>query len=198
MRLVSSSFALALLGLAACGSQSADTGSSGTTTTTTSTNTDPGGRPGCSRGVIEPDLAKTPFSGPGVDATTGQLMPLPSTAIMSSTYLTLRSDPAGQKAFNQLMFPILEEIGSSPAPGLLAVTLGTSTSCSTGRTLAVWKDEMSMLAFVMGPAHSKAVESVGEVSTGGSVVTSWASTDPADATWKVAAEHVAEQDGPYY
>jgi len=194
MRLVSSSFALALLGLAACSSDSADAGSSGATTT----NHNPGERPGCSRAVIEADLKTTAFAGPGVDKSTGQLMPLPGTAVMSTTYITIRSDPGAQKRFNQVMYPILKEIGSSPAPGLLGVTLGSSPACSTARTLTVWKDEMSMLAFVMGSAHAAAVASVGEISTGGSTVTSWPSSDPKDASWQVAAQHIAGQDGPFY
>src|SRR5262249_29775406 len=157
---VSSNFALALLGLAACNSQPAG-GSSGTTTMNPN-------RPGCSRGVVEPDLSMTTLSGPGVDPTTAQLEPLPSTALISTTYLTLRSDPRRQQRFTHLMSPILEESGSPPARGPPGVMLGPSPACSTGRTLGVWKDEMSMLAFVAGPAHAAAVDSVGEVSTGGS------------------------------
>jgi quinol monooxygenase YgiN len=194
MTLSPRALALALLALAACGGSSSGggTGASGTT----STIPDPPGRAGCSRGVVEADLQGVPLQGSGVDPTTHQLSPLPATAVMSSTYLALRSDADSQKLFGSLVQTLLPKLGTQP--GLLGFMLGTSASCGTARTLTVWKDEASMVAFATGSTHSAAAAHVGDVSRGGSVVTTWTPGGAGDATWAAAARELAAQEGASY
>jgi hypothetical protein len=61
----------------------------------------------------------------------------------------------------------------------------------------VWRDDAAMLEFVIGDAHSTAMQAVSELSRGGSVVTHW-SGDEKTAAWKSASEHLARDDGPEY
>lgn len=192
-------FGLGVITLVGC--SSSDTTGGGTTSGgTTGGSSSTGGTTypaTCSRGALEADFASfNPLSGPGVDPATGTLAPLPSTAVVSSTYLALKADPASQKRFGELMGPISKALAGQP--GLLALQLGTSKSCVSARTRAVWKDEASMLGFVMGAAHNDAVASVGEVSRGESVVLSWATADVDEATWESATKRLAADEGPRY
>jgi quinol monooxygenase YgiN len=194
------------LSLAACngetGGGSHETSSSSSGSSSSTTSSDGGGSAGsgpagCSRGTIEADfMTYGALAGPGVDPTTGELGPLPATAVVSTTYLTLHTDPASQQKFMGLLQPILPVLQT--APGMIAAQLGLSTSCGTARTLSAWKDEASMLAFAMGPEHAAAEASIGELSTGGSAVTSWETTQPSDVTWATAAAELAKVNGPYY
>lgn len=144
---------------------------------------------GCQRGTLEPDLNTSPFSGAGV--ADGKIAA--GEYVISSTYLRLK---AGQQdRFETLLDPIMADLGARD--GLVAISLGGSPKCGTARTLAVWRDDVAMFAFVTGEAHSAAVRAVGEVSRGGSVVTHW-SGDQDSASWKSAAEHLAADDGPQY
>lgn len=197
-------FGLALFYFGGCSSgdttgEATSTGDAATSSTSTSSastggTTDPAA---CLRGSIEADFTTFgKLAGPGVDAATGKLSPLPSTAVVSSTYLALKGDPAAQKRFGELMGPLSKALQSQA--GLLAVQLASSKSCGSARTLAVWKDEESLLGFVMSAPHAEAVASVGNVSRGESVVTSWETSDVEEATWESAAKRLSAQDGPYY
>lgn len=139
--------------------------------------------PVCTRGAMERDFtALSPLGGPGVDPATGALRPPTNGAyVVSSTYLTLRPEPAAQQAFGELMGPISETLATQP--GLIAIQLGTSMACGTARTLTVWDTEESMYAFVASPPHAAAMARVGEVSRGQSVVTHWDASTVAEASW---------------
>jgi heme-degrading monooxygenase HmoA len=115
--------------------------------------------------------------------------------VISATYLQLRQEPMAQQRFGELMGPILAELQTRP--GLLAISLGTSSRCGVARTLSVWQEDIAMFGFVASPAHTAAVRAVKEVSRGGSLVTHWTG-DAAQATWSAAAEHAAQDDGPLY
>ena len=112
---------------------------------------------------------------------------------MSSTYLQLK--PAQQGRFQELLEPIETDLASRD--GVVALSFGGSPACGTARTLAVWRDEAAMFAFVTGEAHSAAVSAIDELSRGGSVVTHWAG-DESSATWEAAAAQLAADDGPTY
>jgi hypothetical protein len=164
-----------------------------------------GPRPGCERGVIEGDLAGGPpnmptapvLVGPGVDPTTGQLIPPTSGEyFVSTTYLSIRGTPEAQQRFGMLMGPMLEDLPSrmSPEGGLVAMGLATSASCGTGRTLTVWRDEAAMLDFVASPAHIQAMTAVTEISTGHSVAIHWTTADASSIDWDDAASRLAVSD----
>jgi hypothetical protein len=144
---------------------------------------------GCAPGTIEADMNAMPLSGPGVHD--GVLEP--GEYIVSSTYLQLKQDALGR--FQELLEPIENDLASRE--GVVALSFGGSPRCGTARTLAVWRDEAAMFAFVTGEAHSAAVGAIDELSRGGSVVTHWAG-DQISATWEHAAAQLAADDGPTY
>lgn len=145
----------------------------------------------CSRGTLEQDFAAAPLAGAGV--VDGKLRA--GNYVISATYLQLRQEAAAQQRFGELMGPILAELQTRP--GLVAISLGTSSRCGVARTLSVWEDDIAMLGFVASKAHGAAVSSVNQVSRGGSLVTHWAG-DSTQATWSAAAEQAAKDDGPFY
>jgi len=144
---------------------------------------------GCAPGTIEADMNAAPLAGPGVHD--GVLEP--GEYIVSSTYLQLKQDALGH--FQELLEPIETDLASRE--GVVALSFGGSAACGTARTLAVWRDEAAMFAFVTGEAHSAAVDAIGALSRGGSVVTHW-SGDQSSATWPSAAAQLAADDGPTY
>ncbi len=194
MNMLRTTLTLALLALAACTSE---TGGGTSGPAPGPNDIDPPGIAGCKRSVLEADFSPFgPMSGAGVDPATGALGPLPAGAVASSTYLALAPGDTVNKRFSELMGPIMKEIATQP--GLIGWQLAASSSCGSARTLTVWKDEASMLAFVMGPAHSTAMASAHEVSRGGSVVTSWEPKSAAEVSWESAAKQLATTYGPYY
>lgn len=152
----------------------------------------------CARGTLEPDLTfLSPMAGPAVNPATGEIAaPGGAGYVVSSTYLALRAEPAAQQRFGQLMGAISQALQTQP--GLLALQLGTSASCGTARTFAVWSTSDAMFAYVTGAAHGAAVNAVAEVSRGDSIVTHWAATSASQVTWQAAAARLAADDGPFY
>jgi hypothetical protein len=145
----------------------------------------------CNRATIEADFQASPLAGPGVQDE--QLAD--GDYLISTTYLQLDQAPEAQQRFGDLMSPIMADLQTRD--GLLALSLGSSPSCGVARTLAVWRDDMAMLGFVSGEAHSRAIGSVGQVSRGGSIVTHWLG-DASQASWPSAAQHIGADDGPFY
>jgi heme-degrading monooxygenase HmoA len=150
---------------------------------------------GCARGSIESDLAFTPMSGPKVEG--GALVaPGAEGYVVSSTFLRLRPGEESNKRFQELFAPILA--GFAARPGMQAFQLGLSASCNTARTLSVWSSTEAMYDFVTSDEHMAAVNAVGEVSRGGSVVVHWDATNVDESSWDEAARKLASASGPFY
>lgn len=145
----------------------------------------------CTREKREPDLKFIgALSGPGIDAE-GRLKPGEYT--VSSTYIQIQDDDAAAKKFQEVMAgmsPIL-----SSHDGLLAYQFATSEYCGSARTLAVWRDEAAMFAFVASAAHRKAMTATPQISRGGSV-THWAG-NAASVTWENGLGKLSEADGAF-
>ena len=183
----------AVIGLTGCDAETALDAGPGTDAAPTS---DAGM---CTGGVVESDLNGVGpeawvLAGPGVDPATGELTPRTEGFVVSSTYLRIR--PTGQMRFGQLIEPVVGSMMTSP--GLLAFALGSSEECGTARTMTVWEDEASMMAFVVGPAHAAAVSAIAEVSRGDSLVLHWNASTPDDASPSEAVRRIAEYTGPRY
>jgi hypothetical protein len=161
-----------------------DAGSPMTETSPSATDGD-----GCTRDELESDMERMPFAGPGVRD--GAIEP--GNYLMATTYLRLRADQTA--LFQELVGPVIADI--STRSGLVALTTARSQECGTARTLTVWRDEAAMLEFVVGEAHGKAMQSIHDLSRGGSVAAHWTG-DQAATSWDVAAEHLATTDRPEY
>ena len=150
----------------------------------------------CKKEVIEPDQAFLgPPSGPLVNAD-GKIMS-DEGVLVATTYLRLKA--GSQERFGDLVGPVFQELGMrmQTGQGLLAMTAAASDSCGVARTLTVWKDEASMMSFVLGPAHARAMQGTGDVSRGGSVTTTWRH-EGGEVTWQRAATALKSHDGPVY
>lgn len=147
--------------------------------------------PQCERGILESDLFTLPLD--SADVSFGALKP--GQYVVSSTYLRLIDSDAASAKFWEVMFPIIEDLGTRK--GLAALSLGLSLECNTARTLSVWRDDIAMLEFVAGSAHVAAVAAGSQLNRGGSVVMHWTGNET-QATWEVAAQKLAEYDGPIF
>ncbi len=130
----------------------------------------------CTGGVLEVDLQAEPLSGPGVDPATGKLQPPPegSSYTVSATYGIPRPGDAAMEKYVQYFGAVQAQLASQP--GLLALQLGQSPSCGSGRTLAVWSSPEAMVEFVMSPAHLAAMDAVNELVEPNYAVTHWETT----------------------
>jgi heme-degrading monooxygenase HmoA len=138
---------------------------------------------------LESDLFTLPLD--GADVSFGALKP--GEYVLSSTYLRLITTDAASAKFWEVMGPILEDL--STREGLAGLSLGLSLECNSARTLSIWRDDVSMLEFVASSAHLAAVAAGSQLNRGGSVVMHWTGNET-QATWEVAAQKLAEYDGP--
>lgn len=149
----------------------------------------PAAADGCRRHALEPDLVRTPFVGAGVHAGSVE----PGQYLFATTYLRLRADQA--ELFQNLVGPVIADV--SARPGLIAWATAQSAACGTARTITVWRDETAMLEFVVGQPHAKAMQSIYDISRGGSVAAQWMGSE-ATASWEAAAEHLETTDREAY
>ena len=148
----------------------------------------------CRHDLLEPDLEVEPLAGPGVDPATGSLRPAPNGGayVVSATYGVPRPGADGAPVsprYAQLFAAIETQL--SRETGLLALQLGTSASCGSGRTLAVWKSEEQMYAFVTSPAHLAAMAAARDILMPGYAVTHW----EAHATEQISMEEAVRRLG---
>jgi hypothetical protein len=184
MKIVGLTLIVALAGTAACGSAEEEK---------------EGGDAACSRAVLEADLEMPgPLAGPGVDPATGGLKPPPSGSpyMASTTYLELNQAKEAQARFGELMGPVQESLATQA--GLVALQFGSSKACGTARTLSIWASQEGMYDFVLGQAHADAMNSIGEVSRGGSIAAHWEASSPDAMTWEEAARQLGALNGPFY
>lgn len=138
----------------------------------------------CSVTALEPDWREdAPLVGPGVDAASGELKP--GSYRFATTYLPVKPEKAA--AVLELSAPVIQTLQSSP--GLVAVATGQSASCAVFRTLTVWESEEDMLAFVLSPAHVRAMAETSAVSRGSAATISWQGS-AADGSWDRAVERL--------
>ena len=76
---------------------------------------------------------------------------------------------------------------------MLALQLGNSPSCNSGRTLAVWESEEVMYKFVMSAPHLEAMSTANELLKPGYAVTHWTARKQDDISLEAASEHLADK-----
>jgi heme-degrading monooxygenase HmoA len=146
----------------------------------------------CAHDVLEADLESSPWMGPAADPESNELMLTDGASyIVSSTYgVPHRPDPSGPPPPKYLeMFGAIEAQLQSQ-PGLLALRLSSSNDCGSGRTLAVWRSEDEMYAFVTSPAHFEAMKAAGELLQPGYAVTHWEASSRAEMTHEEAVRQL--------
>lgn len=136
----------------------------------------------CSPQTLESDLVYFgPLTGPGVDPSTGMLRaPKPGQSFHAvATYGRLSPDPSSGQRLLELTIPILALLPTQP--GLLGYQVARSDRCGTARTFTVWKDEESVVEFVVTPVHLEAMRRRAEV-FGSAAFGSYASSQPGELT----------------
>lgn len=148
----------------------------------------------CNAGALEADLDAQPLTGPGVDPATGALVPPPegTSYVVSSTYGAPKPDEAVLARWGQLFGSI--EAALKTQPGLVAMQVGASTSCGSGRTLSVWASEEAMYDFVSGPAHLDAMNASAEVLRPGFAVTHWTASEVGQMSFAEGARRLAAKN----
>lgn len=148
---------------------------------------------GCDRGDgLEADFRPlTPWTGPGV--VDGALRP--GSYTIATTRLQLLTTDESRAHFLAVMAGLGKAVDE--APGLVGYQIGNSERCAVTRTLTVWQSEDEMLEFVLGQAHSAAIDAIPKISRGGSNTARWQGSE-ADATWDLAARKIAMDQGPFY
>jgi hypothetical protein len=152
----------------------------------------------CVATQLEADLGASPLAGAIVNPETGEVtMPEDgSEVLVAMTYLRLQGTEASSARFDEVMGGILGSLGQSE--GLLASSLAVSERCGTARTMTVWRDQASMMAFVISDAHSAAMSVVSEISRGGSITQHFQTSSAADIDWAAAAAKFVDHTGPQY
>ena len=139
---------------------------------------------------VDPMIVEArPLIGPGYDPSMGGLIaPLQDTYIVSSTQVLVK--PEAGADFNELVGQVIAEIEASE--GMVAYSLANDTNCGFARTMSVWRDAESMVAFATSDAHANAVARTNEVAITGKV-THWAvAADAFPPTWDTAREELAK------
>lgn len=131
---------------------------------------------------VESDLDAAPLAGPGFTdgVYTG---PTDRPLIASSTVLFLDDSPEKGARFQELMYGMVPDLMTHD--GLLGLAFASSERCGANRTLALWRDEAAMMAFVTSAGHLAAMSAAGEVAAPGSRTVHW-TLDPATEalTWE--------------
>jgi hypothetical protein len=149
---------------------------------------------GCTRGELESDIQYVPITLPG---SPGPLANPPAEGyVVSSTYLRLKHDEAAKGRFRTLNGPIQADLLARS--GLVALEFAIEAQCNTARTKSVWTSTEAMYDFVASEAHGAAVQSIGELSRGGSVVTHWTAKTLDETTWDEATARLKGDKGPVY
>jgi hypothetical protein len=128
----------------------------------------------------EDDIMILPWAGPAFDQATGELVaPLPLPHIVATTAGWPKAD--GWELLNMQSNVVIGDVFARE--GLLGATFGISMACGSARTITLWQDEASMMAFVVGEAHSTAIATA-LPSTRAWETTTWSeATDDQPPTW---------------
>ena len=152
----------------------------------------------CVAGTVEPDLDMTPMGGSALDAESGTYKLQGGEQVtVSSTYGIPKAgldDVQSSAQYQELMGRIIAQLQTQP--GLLALQLGTSDSCGSGRTLAVWESEDAMYEFVTSPPHMEAMTNVHDLVKPGYAVTHWSASKPEQLSIQEAVVHLKDAVRP--
>jgi heme-degrading monooxygenase HmoA len=148
----------------------------------------------CTAAVLESDLELEGWMGPAVDPATKELaLEAGKAYVVSSTYGVPRPGSDGApvtERYLQIFSAVEQQLGREP--GLLAMRLGQSERCGSGRTLAVWRSEEEMYDFVTSDAHLQAMKAADELLQPGYEVTHWDAQSTSQMTIDEAVQQLAK------
>lgn len=128
-----------------------------------------------------------PLSGPGYDPSTGLIDPQAEYLVSSTQILPI---PEQQQRFLDLVADVGVQLENQP--GFVAYGLAIEPTCGFARTISVWRDETSMLAFVGSGAHATAMAATAEVGVTGRVTSFTVAAADLPISWETAIERIAE------
>ncbi|MBK6918770.1 MAG: hypothetical protein IPH07_15360 [Deltaproteobacteria bacterium] len=128
-----------------------------------------------------------PLAGPGYDPEAGLIDPQ-AQYLVSTTQAMPRPDALQQ--FGELA--TAAGMAAAQSPGVVAVSFASEPNCGFARTLTVWRDQASMLSFVVSPEHAAAIDATYDVTLGGRTTHFTIDADQMPVTWEVALEHIAD------
>jgi quinol monooxygenase YgiN len=130
-----------------------------------------------------------PLSGPGIDPETGAfLLPMQDTYVLHTTQILPK--PEQLETFLELSQAVLEQL--SETEGLVGIGLAQEPNCGFFRTMGVWEDEQSMIAFVGSGAHAQAMIQTSAVSVTGRTTVWTAAAAEMPLTWEMAIAEIAD------
>lgn len=136
---------------------------------------------------VDPGLVEArPLSGPGFDPETGLVDPQDTYLVSTTQILPL---PERNEEFLALVAGIGDQLETQP--GLVAYALAIEPTCGFARTLSVWRDETSMLAFVGSGAHADAMTQTFDIGVTGRVTHFVATADQMPISWELAIASIA-------
>lgn len=137
---------------------------------------------------VDPGLVEArPLSGPGFDPATGLVDAQDSYVVSTTQILPI---PEHNDRFLALVADVGDQLESQP--GLVAYALAVEPTCGFARTMSVWRDETSMLAFVGSGAHADAMTQTFEVGVTGRVTHFVATAEQMPISWELAIASIAE------
>ncbi|MFO0632702.1 MAG: antibiotic biosynthesis monooxygenase [Nannocystaceae bacterium] len=137
---------------------------------------------------VDPGLVEArPLSGPGFDPATGLVDAQDSYVVSTTQILPI---PEHNDRFLALVAAVGDQLESQP--GLVAYALAVEPTCGFARTMSVWRDETSMLAFVGSGAHADAMTQTFEVGVTGRVTHFVATAEQMPISWELAIASIAE------
>lgn len=144
----------------------------------------------CSLGACaDPAPETTPFEGPGFDATTGLIEPVDGPLIVALTQLDVHNAPGPGKRFGAYAQSIGDYLyGSDPAiPGFVGGSFRNVGKLHWW-TMTVWRDEASMMDFVLSEPHVLAMGEISELAARARSTHTEISTDDLPYEWDVALD----------
>lgn len=126
----------------------------------------------------ETDFAGSPLQGPGF-ADGVYIGPTDAPVVASSTVLFINERPDSLARFQTLLIDIEATLMASD--GILGVAFGGSVRCGSNRTMTVWRDQASMMRFVVSDAHLAAIEATPEIAGPGTKTVHWMADPASDA-----------------
>jgi heme-degrading monooxygenase HmoA len=113
--------------------------------------------------------------------------------VVSSTYGVPKPTSDGKLVSDRylaLFGAVAEQLEREP--GLIALQLGQSNACGSGRTLAIWRSEEEMYDFVTSRAHLDAMTAADEILQPGYAVTHWDATSATQFSMQEAVRQLAK------